>query len=526
MAPSLVLKNGLIVDGTTGPTFEGDVAIEGDRIVQVGPDLSGDVELDCTGHVIAPGFIDTHSHSDVRVLAEPDLPMKLRQGITLEVFGQDGISVAPVRPEDQQSWKQKLSGLLGDFGVEWDWGTVAGYLDRVRAAQPTQDVAYLAPHGALRQYAMGGEARRAGATELTAMQALLHQALSEGACGMSTGLIYPPCCYADTAELVALGRVLAEVGRPLVVHMRSESDEIGEAVEEMLTVARESGCAVHISHLKLAGRDNWDKVQDLVETLELARLEGLQITADQYPYIAGSTMLGAILPPWAHDGGTEATLARLADPSARQRMRDQMANPRPAEWDNFWKWSGPEGIMVSDIPSGRHPEWLGRTMTDIAQMQGKDPFETAFDLLVEERMGVAMVSFSQDEAVVERLLQLPFVNVCTDGLLGGRPHPRAYGTYPRVLGRYVRERQVLPLKQAICKMTSRAAQAFSLGDVGFLRPGYRANIVVFDPETIEDRATFEDPLQYPTGIRHVVVGGEPVIRDGEETGARPGQVVR
>ncbi|HET8647171.1 MAG TPA: D-aminoacylase, partial [Vicinamibacteria bacterium] len=465
-------------------------------------------------------------HSDLRVLAEPDLPMKLRQGITLEVFGQDGISVAPVRPEDQQTWKQKLSGLLGDFGVEWDWGTVAGYLDRVRQARPAQDVAYLAPHGALRQYAMGPEARRAGETELTHMQALLQQALSEGACGMSTGLIYPPCCYADTAELVALGQVLAEVGRPLVVHMRSESDEIEDAVEEMLTVARESGCPVHISHLKLAGRDNWGKAQDLVERLELARLEGLQITADQYPYAAGSTMLGAILPPWAHDGGTPATLARLADPAARQRMRDQMADPRPAEWDNFWKWSGPEGIVVSDIPSGRHPEWLGRHLADIAQVQDKDPFQAAFDLLLDERMGVAMVSFSQDEEVVERFMRLPFVNVCTDGLLGGRPHPRAYGTYPRVLARYVRERGTLTLEQAVRKMTARAAQAFRLGDVGFLRPGYRANVVAFDAATVHDRATFEDPLQYPLGIQHVVIGGEPVLRDAEETGARPGQVVR
>lgn len=442
------------------------------------------------------------------------------------MFGQDGISVAPVRPSDVSGWKQKLSGLLGDFGVPWDWSSVAEYLDRVRSARPALDVAYLAPHGALRQYILGGQARRAGRPELAQMQALLRRALSEGACGLSTGLIYPPCCYADTAELTALGLVLAEVGRPLVVHMRSESDEIDEAVEEMLTVARESGCAVHISHLKLAGRENWPKVQDLIESLELARLEGLQVTADQYPYVAGSTMLGAILPPWAHDGGTEATLARLADPAARKRMRDQMADPRPAEWDNFWKWSGPEGIVVSDLPSGSHPEWLGTSLVEIAREQGKDPFEAAFDLLLEERMGVAMVSFSQDEGVVERLMQLPFVNVCTDGLLGGRPHPRAYGTYPRMLGRYVRERKTLSLPQAVRKMTARAAQAFGLGDVGLLREGYRASVVVFDPAAVADRATFEDPVQYPAGIRHVMVGGELVVRDGELTGARPGQVVR
>jgi N-acyl-D-amino-acid deacylase len=526
MARALVLKNGLVVDGSAGPSFVGDVAMDGDRIAEVGAGLAGDAELDCTGHVIAPGFIDTHSHSDVRILAEPDLPMKVRQGITLEVLGQDGISVAPVRPDDQQSWKQKLSGLLGDFGVRWDWGTVAGYLDRVRAAEPAQDVAYLVPHGALRQYTLGADGRPPTAFELTQMQALLHQALSEGACGMSTGLIYPPCCYSGTAELVALGSVLAEVGRPLVVHMRSEGDEIEEALQEMLTVARQSGCAIHISHLKIAGRDNWAKAQVIVETLELARLEGLQVTADQYPYSAGSTMLGAILPPWAHEGGTAATLERLADLAARQRMRGQMADPARADWENFWRWSGPEGIVVADIPSGRHPDWLGRSLAEIARLQGKDPFDAAFDLLLDERMGAAMVTFSQDEETVERFMRLPFVNVCTDGLLGGRPHPRAYGTYPRVLARYVRERQVLTLEQAVRKMTGCAAEAFRLGGVGLLRAGYRANVVVFDAATVEDRATYENPLQYPVGIRHVIVGGRAVLLDGDETGARPGEVVR
>jgi N-acyl-D-amino-acid deacylase len=237
-------------------------------------------------------------------------------------------------------------------------------------------------------------------------------------------------------------------------------------------------------------------------------------------------MLGAILPPWAHDGGTEATLLRLAEPESRQRMRNQMGDPRPAEWDNFWKWSGPEGIMIADIASGRHAEWLGRTLAEVALEQEKDPFDAAFDLLLAERMGVSMVSFSQDEDVVRRFMQLPFVNVCTDGLLGGRPHPRAYGAFPRVLARYVREQGVLTLEQAVRKMTWKAARAFCLGDVGLLHPGYRANVVVLDAETVEDRATFEDPLQYPVGIRHVMVGGEMVLLDGEETGARPGQVVR
>ena len=520
---SLVLKNGTVIDGTGAPRVAADVAIDGGRIVDVAPGLSGDKQIDCAGHVVCPGFIDTHSHSDVKVLADPTLPMKVRQGITLEVFGQDGISIAPVKAEEAEAWKRKLAGLLGDFGVAWDWSGVGEYLARVIAARPAQDVAYLAPHGAIRQVVMGGEDRKATAQELAGMQALLRSCLTEGAIGMSTGLIYPPCCYADTEELLALGRVLSEDSRPMVVHMRSESDRIVEAVMEMIRVAAESGCPVHISHLKVAGRDNWDMAEAIVVLLDQARKKGLRITADQYPYIAGSTLLGAILPPWAHDGGIEVTLARLSEQDQRDRMRHQMADTAPGDWDNFWKWSGPEGIVVADIPSGSHPEWVGKDLAAIARMQGKDAFETAFDLLLEENMGVAMISFSQSEEVVERFLALPYVNACTDGLLGGRPHPRAYGTYPRILGRYVREKGLLSLEEAVRKMTSQACQAMGLIG-GFVKEGFAADLVVFDPETVADRATFEDPMQHPVGIRDVLVAGEFVVREGAVTGARPGRL--
>ena len=308
--------------------------------------------------------------------------------------------------------------------------------------------------------------------------------------------------------------------------MRSESDRMLEAVAEMVRVARDSGCAVHISHLKLAGRRNWGNAEAVVRAIAAAQAEGLRITADQYPYAAGSTLLGAILPPWAHDGGSEATLVRLREREVRARMRGAMSDPGPSDWDNFWGWSGPEGILVADIPSGRHPEWLGKTLAEVAGARGQDPFEAAFDLLLEERMGVAMVSFSQDEAVVERFLGLRYANVCTDGLLGGRPHPRAYGTYPRILGRYVREKRTLTLEEAVRKMTSQAAAAFGFERVGLVREGFRANLVVFDPATVMDRATFEDPVQFPVGIRDVIVGGAVAVRDGAVTGTRAGKIVK
>jgi N-acyl-D-amino-acid deacylase len=525
MPHGVVLKGGTLLDGSGAPPLRADVALEGARIAGVGANLAGDA-VDCAGMVVAPGFIDTHSHSDLKVLADPTLPMKVRQGITLEVLGQDGISVAPVREEERPAWRQKLAGLLGDFGVEWDWSSVADYLGRLQAARPAPDLAYLAPHGALRQYVVGGEDRRATTTELETMRVLLRTALDQGARGMSTGLIYPPCCYADTDELISLGRVLAEAERPLVVHMRSESDRIQEAIREMVRVAGESGCNVHISHLKVAGKENWDKAGAVLTLIAQAHGRGLRFTADLYPYAAGSTLLGAILPPSAHAGGEEATLARLRDPDQRMLLRRALSDTAPADWDNFWKWSGPEGIVVADIPSGRHPEWVGQNLAEIARMAGKDPLDTAFDLLEEERLGVAMVSFSQDEGVMERFLARPFVNACTDGLLGGRPHPRAYGTFPRILGRYVREKKLFTLEEAVRKMTSQAAAAFGLSDVGLVQEGFRANLVVFDAEKVADRATFEDPVQFPVGIRDVLVGGEFVVRAGRPTAKRPGKVVK
>lgn len=522
----LVIKGATLYDGTGAPGRRADLGIKGDRIVAVGERLSGAASLDASGLAAAPGFIDTHSHSDLKVLVEPGLDPKLRQGITLELFGQDGISVAPVREQDVPNRRRHLAGLLTNPEVSWGWRSVADYLTEVERAKPALDVAYLVPHGAVRESVMGLDNRTATDEELQRMRGLLARSLEEGAYGLSTGLIYPPCCYCDTRELVALCEVAALKGSPVVVHMRSESDRLLEAMEEMFEVGRKSGVHVHLSHFKIAGKNNWPKVDRVIAKAEQALGDGVKVTADQYPYIAGSTMMGAILPPWVHAGGTEKVLERLANPEDRARMRREMLDLREVEWDNFWKWSGPEGIIISDVPSGRRPELVGKTVKEAADAANQHPVEFALDLLLSEKMGVAMVSFSQSEDVVERLMRLPYVNACTDGLLGGKPHPRAYGTYPRILGRFVRERRALSLEAAVRKLSGLAADTFGFTDHGYLKEGKRANVVLFDPATVRDTATFQQPIQFPEGMPYVLVGGKVVVRDGKPTGERPGQVAR
>jgi N-acyl-D-amino-acid deacylase len=531
----LILKRATIIDGTGRARFPGDIAILGDRIVSIGGEgsLNGAAEIDCEGLTVAPGFIDTHSHSDIRVMSEPSLPMKTRQGITLEVFGQDGISVAPVRIADRAQVEQQLAGLDGRLGREWDWESVGQYLESIERANPAIDCAYLIPHGQARLYVMGMEDRLATREEISAMQDVIRQSMREGAFGLSTGLIYPPCCYADTAELIEMARAVAEFDGIFVAHMRSESDYLEDAIAEMIEIGKRSGARVHISHFKAAGRENWSKIDSALEMIGRAQQQGLTITADQYPYIAGSTMMGAILPPWAHAGGVEATLQRLASEDQRGRMRGEMLDRSPSEWDNFWKWSGPEGIIISDIASGRSAELVGKSLAEAAAISAQSDEASeemaagfAFDLLSKERMGVGMISFSQSEEVVRKIMKQPYVNVCTDGLLGGKPHPRAYGSYPRILGRYAREQGLLSLEEAVRKMSALAAETFQLKGYGAIAEGMKANLVAFDAERVIDLATFEESKQYPAGIEHVIVEGQPVIQNGEQSDSGSGIAVR
>lgn len=527
----LVLRGGWVVDGRGGPGERLDVGLTGDRIAALAPDLGGGARvLDCAGRTIVPAFIDAHCHSDLGIFADPTLLMKTAQGVGCEVFGQDGLSAAPVRPQDIPRVRQALAGLDGDPpDLVWDWRTVGDYLSRLERHPRSLDCAYLVPHGQLRREVCGDENRPMTEAELDTLKRVTREALEQGAVGASTGLIYPPCCFADSRELRAVGEVLARFGRPLVAHLRSEGDQLLEAVAEFLEVGRQTGCPLHFSHIKVAGKRNWLKLDAMLDAIELARDEGLTITADQYPYTAGSTMMGALLPPWVHEGGAPAAVARLHDPTLRARIRSEMLHDGENTWENFWAWSGPEGVVISDLPSGRHPDWVGRDVGAVATELGREPLDFTLDLLRDEDLRVGMISHNQNPDVVARFWARDWVGGCTDGLLGGKPHPRTYGAFARMLSWLTRERGITSLPQAVRKMAAVPARAFGLRDLGTVEPGKRANLVVLDPATVADRSTWSEPRRHPVGIDRVLVGGQVVVEaidDTQATEARPGVVHR
>jgi len=524
----LIIRNGKIVDGTGSPWYWGDIAIESGRIVKIGRlnRESATEELDANGLVVSPGFIDMHTHSDLVILEDPLIEAKVRQGITTDLLGQDGIAAAPLPPAYVADWQRHLAGLDGTPRIEWDWSSFGEYLDKIDRVRPSYNLAVLAPHGNLRMAVMGLDNRPATAAEISQMQNLLRECLDQGACGLSTGLIYPPCCYAEMEELEALCRVIAEYGAPLVIHQRSEGDEILESMQELISMMKRVGGHLHFSHFKVCGQDNWHKLPEMLQMIDEARRDGLEVTFDQYPYTAGSTMLSAILPPWAHDGGTEAMLKRLADPALRRRMIEEMATGLKG-WDSISRWAGWDGIIVTSVVSAEKQYCVGKTIRQIAEMEGRTDFaETALDLILHERNGVGMIDFVMDEACVKAIMAHPAGTVGSDGLLGGKPHPRAYGTFPRILGRYVREESVTSLEEMIRRMTSQPARIIGLQDRGIIREGLAADLVLFDPERILDQATFENPCQYSLGVETVIAGGQIVVHKGEVYRKPAGKVLR
>jgi N-acyl-D-amino-acid deacylase len=531
----ILIKDGLIIDGSGKEGYLGSVEISRDRIkkiihkTDVNEALSEcgfDKVIDAKGKVISPGFIDTHSHSDVELMKNPFIEPKIRQGITTEILGQDGISVAPLPTKYISDWRKNLAGLDGDSDlIDWNYKTTEGYLNSIKKSGLGLNESYLLPHGNVRMEAMGLENREPTQQELDKMKEIIKREMEAGAVGFSTGLIYIPCAYSKTNELIECCKVVASLGGVFVVHQRSEADDILNSMDEIIEIGRRSGVKVHFSHMKVCGKNNWDKIDQIFERLDQAKSEGIQVSFDQYPYVAGSTMLGVILPPWVHEGGTNKLIERLNDEKNREKIVKDIENGIPG-WDNFVDFAGLDQIFITSIKTSKNQDLIGKNLIEVGKLRGKDPLNATFDLLIEEENSVGMVDFYGTEEHVKQFIKRPEQNVCTDGLLGGKPHPRVYGAFPRILGKYVREDGVLSLEEAICKMTSKPARVFGFDDRGLIKEGMKADIVVFDPQIIIDKGTYIEPRQFPEGINNVIINGEPVIDNGIYLKKLVGEIVK
>lgn len=523
----ILIKNGTLIDGTGEPRVKTDLLIDGGHIAKIGDISDTDVEIiDAEGLVVAPGFIDTHSHSDLQILLNPEVMPKVMQGITTEILGQDGISMAPLPLEYISPWRKNLAGLDGDSDdIDWTFQNTEGYLKMIDDIKPGLNECYLVPHGNIRMEAMGLDNRLPNEEELERMRQITRREMEAGAIGLSTGLIYMPCAYSESKEIIEMCKVVAEYDGSFVIHQRSEADTILDSMEEVITIGRESGVKIHYSHFKVCGKKNWDKIDQVIGLLEKCHKEGIRVSFDQYPYVAGSTMLGVILPPWVHDGGTDNVIKRLADPELRKKMVHDIETGIPG-WDNFVEFAGLDQIFITSVKTEKNKDTIGLNLIQLGELRGKDAYEATFDLLLEEENAVGMVDFYGTEEHVQLFMKRPEMNACTDGLLGGKPHPRVFGAFPRILGKYVREDKALTLEEAIYKMTKKPATTFNMINRGQLKEGYHADITIFNPDTVIDKGTYVEPIQYPEGIEYVIIGGKQVVSKGSHTGVRNGKVLR
>jgi N-acyl-D-amino-acid deacylase len=525
---NLKIEGATVIDGTGAPGSRADVGVTDETITAVG-DLSREragTTLNATGKVVAPGFIDMHSHSDWRLWANRRAESKIRQGVTTEVVGNCGFSPAPVSVE----FREDLRGfaLYVPRGMTFEWPTFGDYLRAFDAEGTALNVVHLVGHGTLRIAAMGFARRPPTSAELTRMQKLMAEAMEDGAWGLSTGLIYAPGSYAETEEIVAVARAAARLRGFYASHIRGEGATLLTAVSEAIRVGRDADLPVQVSHVKAAGRPNWGGVPKALALIDAARAEGLDVRADVYPYTASSTTLRTLLPDWALEGGIDAMLKRLADPAERARVRAAVESPSAESIVSRVGW---ENVMISYCAKRKDAE--GRRLSEIARAHGMDPIEAAIELIVDEAGRAYMILFQLDEADLRAALVHPHVMIGSDGsslapygpLGEGKPHPRSYGTFPRVLGEYAREQRTIPLATAVHKMTGLPATRLGLRDRGVVRPGARADLVVFDARRVIDRATYDDPHRYPDGIEHVVVNGRFVVKNGEHTGSLPGKVL-
>ncbi|CAK7078432.1 D-aminoacylase [Tissierella sp.] len=523
----ILIKNGLIVDGNLNKPFIGDVLIVGNRIKKVGTiDEEVDKIIDAKERVISPGFIDTHSHSDLAILVNPYNEIKIRQGITTEILGQDGRSMAPLPKKYIKEWRKINAAFNGDSDdIDWNYETTENYLNMLEEKGVGLNQGYLIPHGNIRLEVMGLENKKADPSDLEKMREITRREMKGGALGLSTGLIYSPCVYGSTEELIEICKVVAEFDGIFAVHQRSEADTIIESMKEVIRIGRESGVKIHFSHFKVCGKNNWKYLDEAFGLLEEAKKEGLRVSFDQYPYVAGSTSLGVILPPWVHEGGTEKLLERLEVEENRERIiKDIETGIRG--WDNFVDFAGLDQIFITSVNKEENKSLLGKNLIELGKIKGKDPYNATFDLIYDEGNSVDMVDFYGLEEHVAKILKRPEHNVCTDGMPSDNPHPRLYGSFPRVLGRYVREEKVLSLEEAIYKMTNKPAEIIKISDRGQIKEGYFADIVIFDFEKIIDKGTYTEPKQYSEGIDYVIINGNIVIEEGKYNRILAGSILR
>jgi len=528
----LVIENGTVYDGTFSEGFQATVAVKGDRILVVGEIESGmrvRHRVDASGMAVTPGFINMLSWANENLLADGRSMSDIKQGVTLELFG-EGSSMGPLNDEMLEARRRGDSNR----GYKTDWRTLGEYLKSLERRGVSTNVGSFLGASTIRRYVLGDDNIAPDHEQLEQMRQLVREAMLEGAMGLGSALIYTPGIFATTEELVALNEVVAEFDGLYTSHIRSEGDRIEESVEELIEVARQSGVRAQIHHLKLAGTDNWHKLDDIIARIEAARAEGLDITTNMYNYPAAATSFTAIMPPWSREGGNQAWFERLRDPETRARIVADILDVN-GDFENFYLMAGtPENIIPVGFRNEDLRHYTGRSLASIAEERGTHPVETAIDLILEDESIVGTVYFLMSEENVQRKVALPWMTFGSDSgsmaaegaSLNRNPHPRAYGNFARLLGLYVRDLQIIPMGEAIHKLTGMAAENLRIRERGYLREGYFADIVVFDPATIQDHATFENPHQYATGVQHVFVNGVQVLRDGEHTGAKPGRFVR
>lgn len=527
----VIIRNGMIYDGSGNAPYKGDVAILGDKIAAVGrlENARAKKEVDAGGNAVSPGFVNMLSWAVDTLIEDGHSESDLRQGVTLEVFG-EGNSMGPLN----DAMKKEAVEQQADIKYPIEWTTLGEYLDYLEKRGVSTNVASFVGATTVRVYVLGYEDRPPNSEELKKMCDLVRQAMEEGALGVGSSLIYAPAFYAKTDELIAISKVAAQYSGMYISHMRSEGNHLLEAVDELITISREAGLPAEIYHLKAGGKSNWNKMDQVIQKVEQAQKQGLKITADMYTYPAGATGLDASMPPWVQEGGLEAWIGRLKDPATRERVRKEMSESTD-KWENLYNLAGsPDNILLVAFKNDKLKPLTGKTLAEVSKMRGKSPEETAMDLVIEDDSRVGTVYFLMSEDNIKKQIALPWVSFGSDEgslkpegvFLKSNPHPRAYGNVARLLGKYVRDERVVPLQEAVRKLTSLPANNLKIKDRGLLKEGYFADVVIFDPAKIADHATFDKPHQFSTGVLDVFVNGTQVIKDGQHTGATPGRVVR